>query len=86
MKTACLAQIVPVLLTRRGFRSGKKFTVDLVFSNPIGQNSRLDSFSTNHVPEWFSGGTVGSAYRFCRNPECFPLWLVFIRFNREYRL
>jgi len=43
MKTACLAQIVAVLLTRRGFPSGRKFTVDLVFSNPIGQNSRLEN-------------------------------------------
>ena len=34
----------------------------------------------------FSGGTVSSAYRFCRNSECFPLWLVFIRFNREIYL
>jgi len=89
MKTASLAQIFPVLLTRRGFPSGRKFTVDPVFSNPIGYSSRLEassSFSTNHIRERFSGGTVSSAFRFCLNPGCFPLWFVFIRLNREHRL
>jgi len=43
-------------------------------------------FWTNHVREWFSGGTGGSVYRFRRNSECFPLLYVFIRLNREYRL
>jgi len=56
MKTACLAQIVPVLLIRRGFPAGRKFTVDLFSSNLIGQNSRLEassSFSSNHIRERF---------------------------------
>jgi len=55
----------------------------------IGWFSRLETsllFSTNHVREWFSGGTGSSVYRFRRNPKCFPLLFVFIRLNREYHL
>jgi len=42
--------------------------------------------SANRVRGRLPGGTGGSAYRSCRNPECFPLWFVFIRLNREYYL
>ena len=49
----------------------------------IFTSRNVTPFSTNHVREWFSGGTGSSAYPFRRNPECFPLLFVFIRLNRD---